>query len=136
MMSALTIPIVPKPLDTLGEVSAAIDEKGLPVESYDCIFAGLAVGSDPVWDRIMENCGSASYAEDEVEAFGRLHNEDILGRFESAEFLEFKKRQHFLTSFGEPLAHIVSEPVRTFYVAFGMQKDSPFTAKFSATFTR
>ena len=45
----------------------------------------------------MENCGSVSYAEDEVEAFGRLHNEDILGRFESAEFLEFKKRQHFLT---------------------------------------
>ena len=32
--------------------------------------------------------------------------------------------------FGEPLAHIVSEPVRTFYVAFGMQKDSLFTAKF------
>ena len=32
--------------------------------------------------------------------------------------------------FGEPLVHIVSEPVRTFYVAFGMQKDSLFTAKF------
>ena len=30
----------------------------------------------------------------------------------------------------------MSEPVRTFYVAFGMQKDSLFTAKFSATFTR
>ena len=38
--------------------------------------------------------------------------------------------------FGEPLVHIVSEPVRTFYVAYGMQKDSPFTAKFSATFAR
>ena len=30
----------------------------------------------------------------------------------------------------------MSEPVRTFYVAYGMQKDSPFTAKFSATFAR
>ena len=56
-----------------------------------------SVGSDPVWDRIMENCGPVSYGEDEVEAFGRLHDENILGRFESAEFLEFKKRQHFLT---------------------------------------
>ena len=42
----------------------------------------------------------------------------------------------FCCRFGEPLVHIVSEPVRTFYVAFGMQKDSPFTAKFSATFAR
>ena len=45
----------------------------------------------------MENCRGVSYAEDELEAFGRLHDENILARFESAEFLEFKKRQHFLT---------------------------------------
>ena len=65
MMSALTIPIVPKPLgecnrastymymelhalqpifsnlDSLREISETIDEKGLMVESYDCVFAGL-----------------------------------------------------------------------------------------------
>ena len=55
------------------------------------------MGTDPVWDRIMENCRDVSYAEDEAVAMGRLSDEDILARFESAEFLEFKKRQHFLT---------------------------------------
>ena len=57
----------------------------------------FSVGTDPVWDRIMANCRDVSYAEDEVTAMGRLSGEDILARFESAEFLEFKKRQHFLT---------------------------------------
>ena len=61
------------------------------------ILLNLSVGTDPVWDRIMENCRGVSYAEDEVTAMARLANEDILARFESAEFLEFKKRQHFLT---------------------------------------
>ena len=56
--------------------------------------------------------------------------------FKASICLKFVPIHSFFSSFGEPLAHIVSEPVRTFYVAFGMQKDSPFTAKFSATFTR
>ena len=28
-------------LDSLREISETIDEKGLMVESYDCVFAGL-----------------------------------------------------------------------------------------------
>ena len=55
------------------------------------------MGTDPVWDRIMANCRPVTYAEDEKTAMGRLSDSEILARFESAEFLEFKKRQHFLT---------------------------------------
>jgi hypothetical protein len=47
------------------------------------------------------------------------------------EFLEYQLRKDFTSKYGQPLAHVTSDAVRVFHVAFGMQKDSIFREKFS-----
>ena len=44
--------------------------------------------------------------------------------------LEFLQREEFTNQYGETSSHILSELFRYFPIAFGLQKDSVFTAKF------
>ena len=51
-------------------------------------------------------------------------------RFESKLNLEHLQRENFTNQYGETSSHILSELFRYFPIAFGLQKDSVFTAKF------
>ena len=59
----------------------------------------------------------------------RIHN--ISHRFDSLLKLEYEQRVNFVTEYGVPTSHLLSEHFRTFPVTYGFQKNSIFTSKFS-----
>ena len=120
----------------------------LMVETSSKTGKGLEKGLNPTLDLLVDKYFTLPESDDPDEDIIRFResntarhvlllinciletNNNYHCRFEGKSKLEYMQRKHFTNQYGETSTHILSEVFRHHPIAFGLPKDSMFTAKF------
>ena len=129
LITNLSVPYIPKPIDTLKEASTY----PAPIASFGDTFLKATRNSlNPHLQRLAENY-IVHY--NFGEAFKNVSEGKII-MGESRQFIDFNIRKHYTDEFGETGMHVMKECLTPYRVAFGLSKGNPLTRPFGRVIQR
>ena len=124
LISVLTVPFVPKPMDLVSELA----ERALPIGTLGFSFESDFRGNP---DPIIQGLADKNYPfYDVFNTFEKCKNGEV-SIMTSESFSEYIIKKDFTDSYGKSSLHLMKEKYKGYNIAYAFPKNSPYNQRIS-----